>query len=132
MSQLVRFTSPDAVTPPYGPYSHVASVSEGAQIVFLSGQVGERPDGTLPETIEEQYLQTVKTIAAILEAEGLEPGNIIKLSTYVTEPIDPIKLREARHSAFGDIAPTATMLFVPRLIADGYKVEIEAIVARLA
>ncbi|CDO38675.1 MULTISPECIES: RidA family protein [Novosphingobium] len=132
MSQLVRFSSPDTVTPPYGPYSHVATVSADAELVFLSGQVGELPDGSLPESIEDQYLQTIKTIAAILEAEGLGPQNIVKLTTYVTEPIPADRLRAARHSVFGDIKPAATLLFVPRLAADGYKVEIDTIAVRAA
>lgn len=127
---IVRFSSPDTVTPPYGAYSHVATVSAQAELVFLSGQVGERPDGTLPDTIEAQYLQTITTIAAILEAEGLSPQNIVKLSTYVTRPIDGAKLRAMRESVFGDIKPAATMLYVPRLLSEAYFVEIEVIAAR--
>ena len=130
MSKLVTFTSPDTVTPPYGPYSHVATVAADAELVFLSGQVGERPDGTVPETIEDQYLQTVTTIAAILKAEGLGPENIVKLTTYVTKPIAGDRLRALRRSVFGDIAPAATMLFVPRLVSEEYFVEIETIAAR--
>jgi enamine deaminase RidA (YjgF/YER057c/UK114 family) len=130
MSRNVRFSSPESVTPPYGPYSHVATVAANAELLFLSGQVGERRDGTLPETIEEQYLETVKTIAAILEAEGLGPQNIVKLTTYVVEPIAADRLREARQSVFGDIAPAATLLFVPRLASEGYLVEVETIAVR--
>ena len=130
MSQLVTFTSPDTVTAPYGPYSHVASVSADAQLVFLSGQVGERPDGTVSDSIEDQYLQAITTIAAILKAEGLGPENIVKLTTYVTKPIPSDRLRAARHSVFGDIAPAATLLFVPRLASEEYFVEIETIAAR--
>jgi len=130
MSQLVTFSSPDTVTAPYGPYSHVAAVSADAQLVFLSGQVGERPDGTVSDSIEEQYLQTIQTIAAILKAEGLGPENIVKLTTYVTKPIPGDRLRAMRHSVFGDIKPAATLLFVPRLAAEDYFVEIETIAVR--
>lgn len=130
MSPNVRFSSPDSVTPPYGPYSHVATVAANAELLFLSGQVGERRDGTVPETIEEQYLETVKTIAAILEAEGLGPRNIVKLTTYVVEPMPAERLRAARQSVFGEIAPAATLIFVPRLASEEYLVEIVAIAVR--
>lgn len=130
MSSNIRFSNPHSVTPPYGPYSHVATVAAGAELVFLSGQVGEHRDGTVPKSIEDQYLQTVKNIAAILETEGLGPRNIVKLTTYVVEQIATDRLRAARQSVLGDIAPAATLIFVPRLASQEYLVEVEAIAVR--
>lgn len=129
MSDLVYFSSPDTVVPPYGAYSHSAVVSSSARLLYTSGQVGETRDGVIPETLAEQYKVTLTNIANILAAHGATPANIVKLTTYLVEPLDPATMRAVRHSVFGDIAPAATMLFVPKLASPEYLVEIEAVAA---
>ncbi len=129
MKELVSFHSPETVLPPYGAYSHAAVASAAASLVFTAGQVGETPDGVVPATIEEQYEVALQNVAKILAAQRTSPANIIKLTTYLVAPIAPDRMRAIRHSVFGDIAPAATLLFVPKLAAPEYFVEIEAIAA---
>lgn len=129
MSQLVAFSSPETVLPPYGAYSHAAVVSASARLLFTSGQVGETPGGVIPPTIEEQYEVALKNIANILAANRTSPANIIKLTTYLVSSIAPDKMRSIRASVFGDIEPAATLLIVARLAGPEYLVEIEAVAA---
>ena len=49
----IRHT-PTSVAAPFGPYSHAVEVPEGARLLYISGEVGVLPDGTVPETIEAQ------------------------------------------------------------------------------
>src|SRR5258708_26297501 len=49
----IRHT-PDTVAAPFGPYSHAVEVPEGSRLLYISGEVGVLPDGTVPETIEAQ------------------------------------------------------------------------------
>lgn len=130
MSGELSFINPDTVNAPFGAYSHIAAVSSGAELVFFSGQVGEMSDGSISLELEDQYLQTLKTIRKLLEAKGYTPANLVKLNTYLVRPMDPRRMREIRHSVFGDIAPAATLLFVPRLAGEDYLVEIDAIAAK--
>jgi enamine deaminase RidA (YjgF/YER057c/UK114 family) len=129
MSQLIEFSSPETVIPPYGAYSHAAVVPASARFLFTSGQVGETPEGVVMPTVEEQYKVALTNIANILAAHGASPANIVKLTTYLVTPIAPGKMRSIRESVFGDIRPAATMLPVTKLAAPNYLVEIEAVAA---
>lgn len=129
MSGTISFNSPDTVVAPYGAYSHTAVVSAGTRLLFTSGQVGETRESVVPETVEEQYKVALTNIAAILEANGATPADIVKLTTYLVTPIAPAEMRMIRESVFGDIKPAATMLPVSKLAAPGYLVEIEAVAA---
>ncbi|MFC0549243.1 hypothetical protein [Kutzneria chonburiensis] len=44
---MIRRWNPPSVAAPSGQYSHVATVPAGHELVFVSGQLGLRPDGTL-------------------------------------------------------------------------------------
>jgi enamine deaminase RidA (YjgF/YER057c/UK114 family) len=127
MTQLISFKSPETVLPPYGAYSHSAVVSASARLLFTAGQVGETLEGDVPESLAEQYKIALTNIANILADHGASPASIVKLTTYLVEPLDPATMRQVRDSVFGDIAPAATMLFVPRLAGPEYLVEIEAV-----
>lgn len=127
MTDLVHFSSPDSVLPPYGAYSHAAVVSSSARLLFTAGQVGETLDGVVPPTVEEQYEVALRNLFNILADQGSSPAAIVKLTTYVVSPIAPDKMRSIRDAVFGNIKPAATLLFVPRLAGPQYLVEIEAV-----
>jgi enamine deaminase RidA (YjgF/YER057c/UK114 family) len=44
----IRHT-PGTVAAPFGPYSHAIEVPEGSRLLYISGEVGVLPDGTVPE-----------------------------------------------------------------------------------
>ena len=50
------------------PFSAAVRVGD---ILYLSGQIGTRPDGTLPAGIEAQARQTMDNIGAVLRQAGL-------------------------------------------------------------
>lgn len=127
MTDLVNFSSPDSVLPPYGAYSHAGVVSSSARLLFTAGQVGETRDGVVPPTVEEQYEVALMNIFNILADQGSSPTAIVKLTTYLVSSIAPDKMRSIRDAVFGNIEPAATLLFVPRLAGPQYLVEIEAV-----
>src|ERR1700693_2435462 len=61
----IRHT-PASVAAPFGPYSHAVEVPEGSRLLYISGEVGVLPDGTVPETIEAQAEVCWRNIVAIL------------------------------------------------------------------
>ncbi|MEL6213440.1 MAG: RidA family protein, partial [Pseudomonadota bacterium] len=69
MSDRLRFDNPGAVSNPLGLYSHCVTVPEGVELIFLSGQVGVRPDGTCGESVAEQADQ----VFALIDAVPAEP-----------------------------------------------------------
>jgi enamine deaminase RidA (YjgF/YER057c/UK114 family) len=44
----IRHT-PDTIAAPFGPYSHAVEVLQGSRLLYISGEVGALPDGTVPE-----------------------------------------------------------------------------------
>jgi enamine deaminase RidA (YjgF/YER057c/UK114 family) len=50
--------------------------------VFLAGMTGSGPDGTMPETPEEQFRQAFEKIGAVLREAELEFGSIVEMTTY--------------------------------------------------
>ena len=69
----IRHT-PASVAAPFGPYSHAVEVPEGSRLLYISGEVGVLPDGTLPETIEAQAEACWRNIIAILAEAGMVSG----------------------------------------------------------
>lgn len=69
-----------------GPYSQ-GFISNG--FVFTSGQIPVDPDtGEIPETIEEQALQSCKNVGAILEAAGSNFDKVVKATCFLADMAD--------------------------------------------
>jgi len=123
------FSNPDCVHAPLGLYSHTAVVPPGTGLLFLSGQVGVRPDGSIGETIAEQADQTFANIVSLLRAHGLEPSSIIKLTTFMVAGQDGEDVRNARRKHLGAHRPASTAVYVSQLVEPRWFVEVEAIAA---
>ena len=77
------FVNPRDVHAPVGPYSHTAVVQSGTELVFISGQVGMRADGSVPASFAEQAELTFQNLRACLAAHGLGLDAVVKLGVFV-------------------------------------------------
>ncbi len=69
-----------------GPYSQAV---EANGFLFVSGQIPIIPaTGQIPEGIEAQTEQVMKNIGAILEAAGLNYGNVVKTTVMLKSIAD--------------------------------------------
>lgn len=126
----LSFDNPSCVHFPLGLYSHTVSVPEGTELLFISGQLGVRPDGTTPPTIAEQADQVFSNIIALLQAHGLGPTDIVKLTTFMVAGHDGDAVRAARLKHLGSHRPASTAVFVSELVDPAWFVEVEAIAAK--
>ncbi len=126
---MTTFVNPPDVHVPTG-YSHTAVVPAGTDLVFLSGQVGIRPDGSTPPTLAEQSEQMFDNMAAALRVHGLDASSLIKLTLFVVAGHDIQTVRTARAKLLGAHRPASTAVFVSQLVAPTLFVECEAIAAR--
>lgn len=126
----INLSNPSAVHPPLGLYSHTASVPAGSELVYLSGQLGVRPDGSTPDNIAEQADQVFANIVALLKAHGLAPENIVKLTTFMVAGQDGDAVRAARIKHLGAHRPASTAVFVSQLVDPAWFVEVDAVAAR--
>jgi 2-iminobutanoate/2-iminopropanoate deaminase len=127
---MTTFSNPDTVHAPLGLYSHTALVPEGTELVFISGQIGVRPDGTTPPTIAEQADQAFANLIALLEAHGLEASDIVKLTTFMVAGHDGSAVRAARLKHLGAHRPTSTAIYISQLVDPAWFIEVEAVAAR--
>ena len=127
----IQFLNPPTLPPPPG-YSQLAVVSGGALIV-IAGQVALDTDGTVvgPGDFALQATQVFRNLIAALEAAGAGPGNLVKLTTFVTELSHLADFRRVRDQ-FLDTArpPASTLVQVSRLFRPEFLIEVEALAYR--
>lgn len=123
----LKLDNPVTISPPLGLYSHTVEIPAGARLLFVSGQLGVRPDGTTPESLEEQADQVYANIVAALAAKNAPPAAIIKLTTFMVDDDPNGVIRMARRNHLGDHRPASTAVYVTRLVDRAWKVEIEAV-----
>lgn len=128
----VQFRNPATVAAPLGAYAHVAEIQAGTGLLFLSGQVGIDPSGQMAKGAAGQYREALRNVMRLLAAEGLAAPDIVKINTYLVEPIAVEEVRAIRTETLGTATPAATLVYVPRLALPGLLAEVEAIAARRA
>ena len=126
----LRFENPLGVHSPLGLYSHTVTVPEGTELLFISGQLGVRPDGSTPPTIAEQAEQVFSNIVALLRSHGLGPTDIIKLTTFIVAGQDGDAVRAARLKYLGSHRPASTAVYVAALVDPAWYVEVEAVAGK--
>jgi enamine deaminase RidA (YjgF/YER057c/UK114 family) len=115
---------------PLGLYSHTMSVPAGTELIFISGKVGVRPDGSTPATMAEQADQVFANIMTLLSAHGLDASCIVKLTTFMVAGHDGDAVRAARRKHLGAHRPASTAVFVSQLVDPAWWVEVEAVAAK--
>ncbi len=127
---MPKLWNPPSVAAPFGNYTQCSEVQAGERLLYMAGQVGVMPDGTMANGIEAQAEQALRNIAAILDANDMGPKNIVKLATFPIRT-DFIKgYAEARAKVLGDIKPPNTLLVVHALGNPEWLIEIEAYAAK--
>ena len=118
--------NPDTIHAPRGRYVHQIEVSGENRLLFLSGQLGMRPDGSVPPDSDAQFGVALENVLRNLEAAGFEPGDLVKMTTYVVGDIDPDARRAVLDRVLGAHLPTSTLVFVAALARPEFKVEVDA------
>lgn len=120
----VTRVNPATVRAPAG-YNHSIVVTGDHKRVIIAGQVGVKPDGTIPESGNEQIAQVFANLVAILAAHGMTTANLVKTTVFLTERSLLPTLRAERGKMMGDVVPASTLLFVSGLADPRFVVEIE-------
>jgi len=120
-----EFRNPQDVHKPLGGYSHQIEISHERMLV-ISGQVGMRQDGSVPDDPLEQIDLAFDNILRNLRAAGMDVKDIIKLTYYLVGEIDTAKRRELVLSKLEGHQPCSTLLYVAALASPSLRVEIDA------
>ena len=107
-----------------GPYSQAISIE---QLVFCSGQIPLRPDGTLAEgDVAAQTRQVLINLQGVLNAAGSSLAQVVKATVFLADMNDFAAMNEVYAEFFGAAPPARSTVQVGRLPRD-VRVEIEAI-----
>ncbi len=115
---------------PTGLFSHGVAVPANARWLYVAGQCGIRPDGTLPEDFEGQAQQTFDNIKAVLRDGGMGVEDLVQFTVYLTRQEDQVTLRKFRAAFLGEHRPAQTMVRIVGLAAPTWLIEIDAVAAK--
>lgn len=128
---MLRHLTPRTVVPPRANYSHAVEVPPGARWLVLSGQLGLRPDGTLPEAFEDEAAACFDGIAAILAEGDMTFADVVRLDTFLTDSRHLVAYMAVRDRYVDDPPPASTLLVVAALARPEFRIEIEVIASQL-
>jgi len=111
--------------PPVGPYSQAVALDG---FIFLSGQVGRKPDTTdLEEGVAAQTHQAILNMQAVLAEKNLTLDNVVKTSVFLVDMNDFAEMNAVYAEFFDEnTAPARSTIEVSRLPLDA-SMEIDAI-----
>jgi len=118
--------NPATIHAPLGRYVHQIEVSGESRMLFLAGQVGIAPDGSVPADPVAQLGVALDNVIANLEAAGFESTDLVKLTTYVVGEMDAAGRRAELDRVLGSHLTTSTLVYVAALASPDYKVEVDA------
>jgi len=124
LSDIAQF-NPPTMAAPGGHYSHSVA---GNGLVFVSGQLPIRPDGTKLNAapFEEQARQVLDNVALALAAAGSGVERLLQVRVYVTDMGSWPAFNALYVEWAGAARPARAVVPVPELHY-GFKVEVEAV-----
>jgi 2-iminobutanoate/2-iminopropanoate deaminase len=119
-----RVTSPDVPEPPPERWSNCL-VSDG--VAYVSGMTARVGNGVSGKDEYEQSKVIFDKIKGMVEAAGGAMADVVKITIYVTNIKNNVKVWQARREFFTGDFPASTLVEVSALAAPEILVEIEAI-----
>jgi enamine deaminase RidA (YjgF/YER057c/UK114 family) len=94
--------------------------------LYVAAQDGRNGDGSLPSSFPQEVKQSLAHVREVLQASGMDLGNLVWVQVYVTSAQDIAAMNDAYWKAIGTNPPARTILVVAGL-PGGEKVQINAI-----
>jgi enamine deaminase RidA (YjgF/YER057c/UK114 family) len=126
---MLRPLNPTTIRAPFARYSHGVEVPAGMKLVFCSGQLGARPDDTVPDTIEGQAALCFDNIGRILAEAGLSLADIVRIDAFVTAREHMKGYMAVRDRVVGEPPPASTLMIVSGFTRPEFLVEVEVVAA---
>jgi enamine deaminase RidA (YjgF/YER057c/UK114 family) len=127
---MLKAHNPAIIAPPFSDYSHGVEVPAGARMLYVSGQLGVAPDGSVPEDFPAQADQAFRNVLAVLEAAGMAAHDLVRVNTYLTDSADIGGYREIRDRHLAGHKAASTMIVTSALAQPEFRIEVEAVAAQ--
>jgi reactive intermediate/imine deaminase len=111
------------------PISHYTDAVRAGDLLFVSGFVPVDGEGRLVggDDVVAQARQVLANLGAVLSAAGATFADVVKVTVYLTDIADRVRINPVRQEVFGDARPASTLVEVSALAVPGAKLEIEAV-----
>jgi 2-iminobutanoate/2-iminopropanoate deaminase len=123
---MAEARNPDSIHPPLARYSHQIELTGPQRLLVFSGQVGMTRDRQVPGDAATQLELALDNVLRNLEAAGMGPGDLVKLTFYLTEPIEPERRAAILAGRLAGHEPCMTLVRVAGLASPALKVEVDA------
>jgi 2-iminobutanoate/2-iminopropanoate deaminase len=111
------------------PISHYCDAVRWGNLLFVSGVAPVDARGqVVSEDVVVQTRQVFANMKEVLQAAGASFADVLKVTVFLTDVNDRVKINPVRQEYFGRARPASTLIGVKELAIPGMKVEIEAIV----
>ncbi|TPP11882.1 RidA family protein [Rhizobium glycinendophyticum] len=128
---MKRSFNPASVRKPFGHYNHGLLVPPGASLLVTSGQLGIRPDDSIPPDVTGQAELCFEAISAILEDAGMSFADVIRISGFVTKREDFPAYMAVRDRYTLEPKPVSTLIVVGGFTRAEFLVEVEVTAAKV-
>lgn len=127
MRDHITLINADELPRPGGHYSHAVRFGD---FLFVSGQLGMRPDGshTAHLPFDDQVRQALENVLAVLRSAGATKDDVLKTTAYIVDVERWPRFNAIYAEVMGNARPARTVVPVPQLHY-GYLVEIDAVAA---
>lgn len=114
---------------PSGHFSQATIIEASGRLLFISGMVPNRADGTTAGVgdISEQTRQVCENLKAAIEEAGGTLDDICRVDVYVRNMEHFQAIHKVRREYFKTPAPASTMVEVCKMTSPEYLIEINAI-----
>ncbi len=124
-----RSITPTSIAPPAANYAHAVLTTQATRWLHTSGVVPTAPDGTVPESVDDQAKVVWANIAAMLDQAGMQPSDVVSVTTYAVVGEQLGGVMAARDEFLDGHLAASTLVTVPALARPEWKMEIAVVAA---
>ncbi len=128
---MLKTYNPDSISSSRSNYSHAVEIPPNARTLFISGQVPVAADGSTPNAIEEQVALAFDNVQMVLAEADMTLEDVVRVNVYLTDKDYFPAFRDLRNRLFTKHKAASTALAVDALAHPQFKVEIEAVAAKI-
>lgn len=119
-----------AINPTKTGWAHGHEISNASRIVFISGQVPEADDGTVPEDFKSQCRLVWANIERQLHAADMTLDNLAKMTIFLSDRRYIQEAYEVRSEVLAqNTVPPAMTILITGIYSEIWLLEIEVIAA---
>jgi reactive intermediate/imine deaminase len=113
--------------PPAAVGAYSQATTDG-DLLFTAGQIPMTPDGDLlaDRPVADQTRQALENLLAVLDAEGLDAGDVLKVTVFLDDVAEFDAMNEA-YADYFETDPPARSAVEAGALPKGVAVEIEAV-----